>query len=211
VHAAGGHADVVPHGVDLARFAPRPARRDGTVALLAVGRLVEKKGFHVLVDAVSHLRAPFRLRIVGDGPERRRLEDEVARRGVEADVSLVGPLTHAELPGEYAAADVLVAPSVADATGDRDGLPNVVLEAMASGLPVVGGDVGSIASAVGSESGLLVPPGDAAALARALELLAAQPGLRDRLGRGARALAEREFDLERCADRFVRRLEAAYA
>jgi glycosyltransferase involved in cell wall biosynthesis len=211
VRRAGGDAEVLPHGVDLARVAPRRARRDGPLGLLAVGRLVEKKGFHVLVDAASRLRAPFRLRIVGDGPERRRLEREVARHGLAADVSLAGPLTHAELPGEYAAADVLVAPSIADASGDRDGLPNVVLEAMACGLPVVAGDIGANASAVGPESGMLVPPGDPHALAAAVELLAAHSDLRERLGRGARARVERDFDLARCTRRLVGRLEEAYA
>jgi glycosyltransferase involved in cell wall biosynthesis len=211
VRRAGGRADVVPHGVDLSRFRPRAARRPGPLALLAVGRLVEKKGFHVLLEAAARLRAPFRLRIVGEGPERARLAEAVERRGLAASVELAGALTHAELPAEYAAADVVVAPSLADATGDRDGLPNVVLEAMASGLPVVGGDVGALATALDGETGLLVAPGDAAALAGALDVLAAQPELRARIGRAARDRVERDFDLRRCSARLLARLELAYA
>lgn len=202
VRRAGGAAEVAPHGVDLERFRPLRRAPAGPLRLLAVGRLVEKKGFHVLVEAVARLRLPFRLRIVGEGPERSRLAGRV---------ELAGPLTHAELPAEYAAADIVVVPSVADADGDRDGLPNVVLEAMASSRPVVASDVGAIATAVGRETGMLVPPGDAEALARALDFLAAHRDVRERMGVMARARVERDFDLLRCSERFVRRLEAAYA
>jgi len=212
VARAGRAAEIVPHGVDLARFRPRAVARarGGPLALLAVGRLVEKKGFHVLLDAAARLGFPFRLRIVGEGPERARLQDAVQRHRLGTRIELTGALTHEELPAVYAAADVVVAPSVADASGDRDGLPNVVLEAMASGLPVVGGDVGALAAALEGGSGWLVPPGDAAALAGAMELLAARPDLRARIGRAARARVEREFDLHRCAERLLGRLEAAY-
>jgi glycosyltransferase involved in cell wall biosynthesis len=211
VHVAGAAADVLPHGVDLARFrsTPPPGRRP--LALLTVGRLVEKKGFHVLIEAAARLQAPFRLRIVGEGPERSRLQAALEQYGVRDCVELVGALTHAELPREYAEADVVVTPSIADSTGDRDGLPNVVLEAMASSRPVVAGNVGPIATAVDEATGVLVPPGDAAALASALDLLAARPALRVQLGRTARKRVEHDFDLRRCGERFVRRLEAAYA
>jgi glycosyltransferase involved in cell wall biosynthesis len=211
VERAGGRADVVPHGVDLARFRPREVRRADPPTVLAVGRLVEKKGFHILLDAAARLSFPFRLRIVGEGPERARLDAAVADHGLSERVELIGAVTHAELRVEYGAADIVVAPSLADGTGDRDGLPNVVLEAMACGLPVIGGDVGAMASALDGETGLLVPPGDAASLAEALELLARQPALRARIGRAARSRVERDFDLERCAERFVLRLRAAYA
>jgi glycosyltransferase involved in cell wall biosynthesis len=211
IRRAGADADVLPHGVDLARFRPLARRAGRPLALLAVGRLVEKKGFHVLIDAAARLRAPFRLRIVGEGPERGRLQRDLDRHGARTRIELVGAMTHDELPREYAEADIVVAPSIADTSGDRDGLPNVVLEAMASGKPVVAGDVGAVATAVDDATGVLVPPGDAGALATALDLLAARPELRDRLGRAARERVERDFDLRRCADRFVRHLEAAYA
>jgi colanic acid/amylovoran biosynthesis glycosyltransferase len=211
VERAGGKADLVPHGVDLSRFRPRAFRPRGPLALLAVGRLVEKKGFHVLIDAAAQLRTAFRLRIVGDGPEHARLAGAVQRHGLAESVELAGPLTHHELPAEYAAADVVVTPSLADAAGDRDGLPNVVLEAMASGLSVVGGDVGALATALNGRSGLLVPPGDADALADAVELLAARPGLRAAIGQAARARVQRDFDLDRCGERLLGRLRSAYA
>jgi glycosyltransferase involved in cell wall biosynthesis len=211
VERAGGKAELVPHGVDLSRFRPRARRTRGPLAVLAVGRLVEKKGFDVLIEAAAKLRATFRLRIVGDGPERARLAEAIQRNDLAASVELAGALTHHELPAEYAAADVFVAPSLADAAGDRDGLPNVVLEAMASGLPVVGGHVGALATVLDGTSGLLVPPGDAAALADALELLAARSGLRAAIGQAARARVERDFDLDRCGERLLSHLRSAYA
>src|SRR5207248_3296495 len=106
-------------------------------------------------------------------------------------VTLRGPMTHSQLPAEYAVAHVVVVPSVIDHTGDSDGLPNVVLEAMASGRPVVGSDIAAIATAVQhGETGFLVPPGRPAELAGALRTLVAQPALRDRLGRNARQRVE---------------------
>lgn len=212
IRRAGGRVEVLPHGVDLRRFRPRPREAGPVLRLLAVGRLVEKKGIQVLVDAVASLATPFRLRIVGEGPARGRIERAVADAGLRDRVELVGATTHAELPDEIASADVVVVPSVTDAGGDRDGLPNVVLEAMACGRPVVASDVGAISAAIrDGETGLLVPPGDARALARALERLWAHPGLRARLGEAARAGVEREYDLHRCTERLLRRLDEAYA
>jgi glycosyltransferase involved in cell wall biosynthesis len=208
----GAAVDLIPHGVDLRRFraaappAPEPLR------LLAVGRLVEKKGFEVLIEAVSGLTVPFRLRLVGDGPLRARLERAVAAAGAGDRIELLGPRTHDELPGEYAGAHAVVVPSVEDSTGDRDGLPNVVLEAMASGRAVVASAIAGIPSAVrDGDTGLLVPPGDPFALRAALERLAGDPSLRARVGAAARARVERDFDLQSCAARLRRCLEGAYA
>jgi glycosyltransferase involved in cell wall biosynthesis len=180
--------------------------------LLAVGRLVEKKGFDVLVDAAALLTLPFHLRIVGEGPLRERLADRIVHAGLTGRVELAGSRTHAQLPGEYAAADLVVVPSVVGPDGDRDGLPNVVLEAMASMRPVVASDVASLGSAViDGETGLLVPPRDPVALAYGLESLGRRAALRRRLGDNARARAERDFELGRCTDRFRHVVETAYA
>jgi glycosyltransferase involved in cell wall biosynthesis len=208
---AGGSAEVLPHGVDVARFGSRGGGSNGRLELLSVGRLVEKKGFHVLVEAVSRLHAAFRLRIVGEGPEQQRLERVIMQRRLTHAVELVGPLTHDELPSVYSEADLFVAPSIVDASGDRDGLPNVVLEAMASGLPVVATDTGAIGTVIGTATGALVPAGDPEALVQALDRLCRDPGLRERLGNNARARVERNFDLGHCAQRLVSRIEAVYA
>jgi colanic acid/amylovoran biosynthesis glycosyltransferase len=211
VEAAGIRPTLVRHGVDLAAFpASRPGEHD-PVELLAVGRLVEKKGFDVLLDALSRLERPYRLRLVGDGPLRPRLEAMIAAHRLADRVELVGRCTHATLPGYYAGADVVVVPSVVDSTGDRDGLPNVVLESMASQRPVVASAVAAIPAAVrDGVTGALVPPLDPDALAGALAALIDSPARRAQLGRAARLTAETEFGLDRRTGQFCRVLERAY-
>ena len=209
---AGAPARILPHGVDTRRFRPRPEPRGVPLRLLAVGRLVEKKGFETLIEAAARLTIRFRLRIVGEGPRRVRLARAIAAAGLAGRVTLAGPGTHVDLPAEYARAHVVVVPSVADRNGDRDGLPNVVLEALASARAVVASDVGAVGSAVlPGRTGVLVPPGDAEALARAIERLARRPDWRERLGRQGRAHVERRFELGRCTERLGRVLERAYA
>jgi len=216
VEAAGIRPTLVRHGVDLAAFpatepsARMPAGHD-PVELLAVGRLVEKKGFDVLLEALSRLDRPYRLRLVGDGPLRPRLEAMIAARRLADRVELVGRCTHATLPDYYAGADVVVVPSVVDSTGDRDGLPNVVLESMASQRPVVASAVAAIPAAVrDGVTGTLVPPRDPDALAGALTALIDSPARRAELGRAARRTAETEFGLGRRTGQFCRVLERAY-
>jgi glycosyltransferase involved in cell wall biosynthesis len=177
-----------------------------------VGRLVEKKGFHVLIEAAARLRAPFQLDIVGEGPEEKRLAALIHAHNLESKVRLCGPKTHDDLPDTYSRAHVLVAPSIVDQTGDRDGLPNVVLEAMACGRPVIAGDVGALGSAVIHEdTGLLTQPGNAESIAAAIELLAEKHSMLEDLGMRARAHVEREYDVQRCTDRFHNLLRSAYA
>jgi glycosyltransferase involved in cell wall biosynthesis len=208
----GAPVHLIPHGVDIERFRPSAPPDAGVPRLLAVGRLVEKKGFPVLIDAAARTRAPFELRIVGDGGQRAALERQIAAHELHGRVELAGPRTHDELPAEYAAAHVVVVPSVADAAGDRDGLPNVVLEAMASGRPVVASDIGAVSSAViDGRTGVLVPPGDAGTLARQLDLVLDDPQLRERLGHEARAHVERDYELDRCTTRLRGFLERVYA
>ena len=211
VEAAGIRPTLVRHGVDLTAFpATRPAGHD-PVELLAVGRMVEKKGFDVLLEALARLDRPFRLRLVGDGPLRPRLEAIIAAHRMADRVELVGRCTHATLPDYYAGADVVVVPSVVDSTGDRDGLPNVVLESMASQRPVVASAVAAIPAAVrDGVTGTLVPPRDPDALAGALTALIDSPARRAELGRAARRTAETEFALGRRTEQFCRVLERAY-
>jgi glycosyltransferase involved in cell wall biosynthesis len=208
---AGVSPTLLPHGVDLSLFQARPLPLDGALHVLAVGRLVEKKGFLTLVDAVARVGLPLTLRIVGDGPERPVLADRIEALGLHERVTLCGARDQAELPGEYARAHVVVVPSVVDRSGDRDGLPNVVLEAMAMGRAVVASHVAAIATAVrDGVTGLLVPPGDSYALAEALRWVAMRPRSRESFGAAGRARVESEFDLVRCTDRLVGQLRAAY-
>ena len=194
-------------------FTPRPRPADGRVELLAVGRLVAKKGFDVLIDAVRRLDFDWRLRIVGDGP----LLLQAARGGRATPTSRAHRVPRRRAPTPscpalYHGADIVVVPSVIDAHGDRDGLPNVVLEAMACGLAVVGSDVAAIPTAIEHRvTGLLVEPGDVHGLANAINELAKDADLRTALGANARATAESRFGLAACTDRFLSILEAAYA
>lgn len=209
---SGAPVHLLPHGVDLRRFRPQPPSTAGPLRLLAVGRLVEKKGFHILLEAVARLKSPFQLRVIGEGPERRRLMGIIAAHGLEARVTLEGAMTHAELPEAYRQSHLVVVPSIQDRTGDRDGLPNVVLEAMACGRPVLGSRISALGSAIThGETGWLVPPADPQALAVALEKFAPQPALREQLGRHGRERVERDYEVGRCAGRFHRLLSSVYA
>ncbi|MDQ3816890.1 MAG: glycosyltransferase [Acidobacteriota bacterium] len=212
LRGAGAQVELVPHGVDLKRFRPQSKPEADTLRVLAVGRLVEKKGFHHLLAAAARVRSPFSLRIIGEGPERERLSRMIEAYGLDESITLCGARNHEELPEEYARAHVLVAPSIQDHMGDRDGLPNVVLEAMASGCAVLASDMGAISSAiVQGQTGILVPPGDEQAMASGLELLALKPDLREELGRNARSLVERDYEVERCTERLYQLLEKVYA
>jgi len=218
---SGAAVQLIPHGVDTARFRPQPFPPSEPFRLLAVGRLVEKKGFAVLIRSLTHLTVPFTLCIIGEGPEHERLSAAIRTAGLEDRVVLCGSCTHAELPQAYAAAHAVVVPSIVDSSGDRDGLPNVVLEAMASGRPVVASEVAAISSAVSSaplslspamnQSGLLVPPARPVALAEALEWLARRPDVWSKLGHNGRRRVEQQFGLAACTTRFCRFLAGAYA
>ena len=211
LEAAGASPVLVRHGVDLGAFPAAPPPNGAPVHLLAVGRFVEKKGFDVLIDAMSLLDRPAVLDILGDGPLRPALEDRVAAHGLAGHVRLPGRCTHASLAARYAESDVVVVPSVVDRAGDRDGLPNVVLEAMAVGRPVVASDVAAISSGVDDGvTGLLVPARDPAKLALALADLIDDPERRHAMGRAARTAVEQHFDLDRCTTELCRTLERHY-
>ena len=177
-------------GADVARVAPR----DGFVVLF-VGRLVERKGVRYLIDAVQRLAPERRARLIilGDGPERERLKEQVRRGGLEGRVEVRGRVSDRELRRAYADSSVFVLPAIVDARGDTEGLGVVLLEAMSYRVPVVASEIGGITDIVThGETGLLVPPADVAALGAALERLAADPALAKHLGEaGHRMVSER--------------------
>src|SRR5262249_18837538 len=105
---SGANVHLVPHGVELEQFSPRPFPQTSALQLLAVGRLVEKKGFHILIDAAARLRTPFQLNIVGEGPEEKRLTELIQTHGLESKVWLCTPKTHDDLPEVYGGAHILV-------------------------------------------------------------------------------------------------------
>jgi glycosyltransferase involved in cell wall biosynthesis len=188
------------NGVDLDAF-PWAAPGAHADEILAVGRLVEKKGFHILIEAVRNLVAegrPVRCRIIGSGEEEADLGAQIAACGLEDYVTLAGPMPQAAVKVAMRQAAMLVCPCVVGADGNRDGLPTVLLEAMALGLPCIGSDVTGIPEAiVDGRSGLIAPEGDAPALAGAMARLLDDPALRARLSVAARRAIERDFDIRR--------------
>jgi colanic acid/amylovoran biosynthesis glycosyltransferase len=204
----------IRHGPDLGRFRYRPhVAVERPAWVLAAGRLVPKKGFDVLLRAMALLRRELNVgcEIVGDGPELLRLKELARNLGIENAVLLPGWSPYDRLPRIYATADALAVPSVTGPDGDRDGLPNVILEALATGVPVAASRLSGIPEAVRhEETGLLCPPGDPEALALALKRLLTESDLRANLAQRGRDLVEEEFDGSRNARRvFLALLRAA--
>jgi glycosyltransferase involved in cell wall biosynthesis len=201
---------VLPMGADVDAIRAAAAHAERVPGrILFVGRLVEKKGLAVLLKAVSQLTdlAGWSLQVVGDGPLRAELE----RQAQGLPVTFVGALGRSQLAVAYASAAVVVFPSVAASSGDQDGLPVALLEAMATGAAIVASRMPGIdAAVVPDESGLLAPPGDAAALAEALRRLLTDPGLRERLGKAASARSE-EFSVGATGERYRALLHEALA
>jgi glycosyltransferase involved in cell wall biosynthesis len=200
------------HGLELGRYRPNGGPPPGTPVVLAVGQLKEKKGFGHLVAAMALLRGrglDVTCRIVGEGPLRPQLEAQILRLGLEGVVTLSGALPHEDVIAAYHGATIFVLPCVTGGDGDRDGIPNVILEAMAVGLPVVSTDHSGIPEAVrDGVTGLLVPSAETAALADAIGRLLIDPDLRRRIGAQAREAVAEQFDAERnvrlLLDEFVR-------
>lgn len=206
---------VVVHrtGIDLKRWPyheRRPAR-DSRLRLVTVGRLVEKKGIDHVLRAVRILvdrGVDVEYRLLGDGPRRERLAALTAQLGVEDRVTLHGRHGQEKVRDALEGSDVLVAASVTAADGDEEGIPNVLKEAMALGLPVVGTRHAGIPELIeDGVSGFLVPERDETALADALQRLAAEPGRWAAMGRAGRARIEREYDIDRLNDRLAGLLE----
>lgn len=204
----GTRATLVRNGLPLSDHPWSPPEGRAS-RLLAVGRLIEKKGFGDLIDAVARLRdggLHVPLDIVGDGPERDALAARVDAHGLAGLVTLHGALPPPEVRKRIAAAGALVAPCVVAADGDRDGLPTVLLEALALGTPCIGTAVTGIPEVVrDGETGLLVPPGQVEVLADACARILCDDGLRAAVSRAGRRLVEEEYDSDRNA-RQLRRL-----
>jgi len=181
-------------GVDPARFVPSTAARAaGPVRLLSVGRLAPAKGQLLLLQACAQLRSEglnFSLTLVGDGPDRVRLEEAVRHHRLNDCVLFTGALNQLEVRNELTRADAFVLPSLAE------GIPVVLMEAMASGVPCVTSPVNGIPELIDhGHSGLLATPGDAQALADQLRQVIADAPLRHRLALAGRAKVERAFHL----------------
>jgi glycosyltransferase involved in cell wall biosynthesis len=185
-------APVVRCGVDVSAFSPGV----GGAGILAVGRFVPKKGFDLLIEAVAGLPNEVRpaVTIVGDGPEHARCQELVRQRGLAEWVSLPGAKTNDEVRALMRQAALFALPCRVSTDGDRDGIPVVLMEAMASGVPVISGDLPSIRELIEHDvSGLLVPAGDLDALTAALARVLGDDDLRGRLADGGRQRVLEEF------------------
>lgn len=222
--APPGRVALVYHGLDAARFPAKTSGRpsadgadgaegpDGAnvaqpVVLLSVGRLVEKKGTDVLLDALALLpnNLNWRLVHVGGGPLRKRLARRAIALGIAERIVWRGPLNQAELLCEYRGADIFALACRVTRDGDRDGLPNVLMEAQSQGLPCVATAVSAISEFIQHErTGLIVPPESPAPFASALSMLISDPALRQRLGAAGRARVSSAFAFDANIERLAR-------
>ncbi len=190
---------VLYNGVDVEKFRPQPSQHRQRNEILAVGRLVEKKGFEVLIDACALLKSEnidFTCRIVGKGKLRLKLAAKIAQLGLEDQIELAGALTQEQVLSAYHTATVFTLPCVIAQDGNRDGLPTVLLEAMATGLPVVTTTVtGNTEIVKHGRTGLLTPPNDASTLAGMLKEVLTNEQLQFELGQAARKTVLDLFDV----------------
>ena len=205
-----GKVGLVYHGLDLARFPPPPARPPGAgpLTILSVGRAVPKKGFDQLLAALARLPAELDWRFVhiGGGTARRRLKRMADRLGIAGRVVWRGAQPQEEILAALRQADLFVLASRVAKDGDRDGLPNVLMEAQSQGVACVATAVSAIPELIRhGETGLLVPPDDPAALAQAIARLARDPGLRARLGQAGLERVTAEFGHDAWIDRLAAR------
>jgi glycosyltransferase involved in cell wall biosynthesis len=189
---------VVPMGVQLDRFAAVTTRTTHTaLRVLFVGRLSEEKGVRDLLDAVVRLRdrgVDVQVRIAGTGPQEKELRGQVSKAGLDDVVEFLGWVAQVDIPDQYRWADVFAGPSVTSSTGWVEALGVVLIEAAATGLPVVATATGGIRDVViDGKTGIIVDERSPDQLADALQTLAADPALRRRLGTAARTHVENSF------------------
>jgi colanic acid/amylovoran biosynthesis glycosyltransferase len=199
---------VIHSGIESDFFKARASRRpDGPFRILCIGTLHEVKGQTYLIDAcrlLSEAGVDFTCQLVGDGKDRAALERQIADAGLDERVRLEGQRTRGEVAELLRAADVLVAPIVPTKQGKREGIPIVLMEALATGVPVLSSDISGIPELVeDGRTGLLAPPRDTVALARALRRLHDEPKLRRQLGLAGREKVVREFDAHTNAGRLA--------
>ena len=186
---------------------------DGALEIVGVGQLAPRKGFHVLLEAchlLSQREIPYRCHIFGEGPERERLEALHAQYGLEDRVQMPGRIYQEDLRRHLARSDVFCLPCVQDKSGDLDGIPVVLMEAMAMELATVSTHVSGIPELIAhGQNGLLLAPEDAPALADALQRLSDDPAERRRLGQAGRETVVQDYNIHRSAEQMAALFQAA--
>jgi glycosyltransferase involved in cell wall biosynthesis len=188
---------IIPNGVNLERFHV-PTRAWSPPSLLFVGRVVYQKGLDLLLNALGEIKdLPWALNIVGDGPRVERLREQAIELGIGERVHFLGWQTRAQLPATYACANIFVNPS------RHEGMPNALLEAMASGLPALATRIAGNEELITEQTGLLVPAEDTQALREALRKLLSDETLRARLGAAAHKRVAGEYSWRRVAQAYL--------
>jgi len=209
---------VIHCGLDPELFKAAPdgesaePRDHNRLEIVGVGQLAPRKGFHVLIEAchlLSQRNVPYCCHILGEGPERERLEDLCRRYDLYEQVQMPGLIYQQDLRRALARSDVFCLPCVKDKSGDLDGIPVALMEAMAMELATVSTSVSGIPELIQDEqNGLLAQPDDAEALADILQRLADDPGLRARLAEAGRETVVKEFNIHRSAEQMAALFQA---
>lgn len=207
---------VVRCGVDPDFFSPSEQRPDGApLEIVCVASFEEVKGHRFLIEACRMLRergVPFRCHLIGDGPLRESVTSQIESHGLQGPVLVHGGLPRADVAATLRSADVAVLASHPTADGKREGIPVALMEAMACGLPVVASAISGIPELVDDgETGILIPSGEAEALANALERLAGDRALRARMGTSGRARILGEYSLRANAERLLDLIQSRHA
>ena len=192
------------HGIDTDKFERKNQQQNETPEILTVGRLTAKKGIDVLLRACAELRnqgLEFKCRIIGDGEEKNALTSLTAELDLNNQIEFVGAISSAEIKANYERADIFVLPCVIDENGNRDGIPNVIAEAMAMELPVVSSKISGIPELVEhGETGILLEQRDVAGVAAAVESLIKNINLSREMGKNGRNRVLSIFDSRVCLE-----------
>ncbi len=209
-HTARELDTITPKRVEIVPFSAAVGSSVGTITdgkkIVFVGRLVERKGVKYLIEAMAQAKEkiPHKLVIIGDGPERANLEQQVHALHLEDSVMFTGRVSDEELRDHYQTCSFFVLPAVYDAKGDIEGLGVVLIEAMSYSKPAIASNAGGITDVVTDEdNGFLVPPGDVPALAKAIEKLATDNTMRERMGMRAKQVVDEKFSWNRITNQLI--------